>query len=109
MKAGTNETNVIEVRNEGREPTRIAIHTEDWMMDRKGDVSFSRSSGDPHSCAGWLQLNPADFRLEPGQTRQIRYSLTVPAEAKEGGYRAAIALTGMPLARGGSRQKENDS
>jgi len=98
VKPGTNETNVIEIRNEGSAPTRIAIHTEDWTMDRKGDVNFSRAAGDPYSCANWLQLNPADFRIDPGQVRQIRYSLTVPADAKEGGYRAAIALTGMPMA-----------
>jgi P pilus assembly chaperone PapD len=106
VKAGTNETNVIEVRNEGREPTRIGIHTEDWTMDRKGDISFSRGAVDSYSCASWLQLNPADFRLDPGQTRQIRYSLTVPAEAKEGGYHAAISLTGMPLPEEAAAKKK---
>jgi P pilus assembly chaperone PapD len=97
VKAGTNETNVIEVRNEGSEATRIAIHADDWTMDRKGEVSFSRPGSDPYSCANWLQINPTDFRVDPGQTRQIRYSLTVPVDTKDGGYRAAISLTGMPL------------
>ncbi|HYA42223.1 MAG TPA: hypothetical protein VEF34_13025 [Syntrophobacteraceae bacterium] len=97
VKAGTNETNVIEVRNESSEPTRVTVHAEDWSVDRKGNVSFSPAGGDPASCAEWIQLNPTDFRLEPGQIRQIRYSLTVPAEVKDGGYRAAILLTGMPL------------
>ena len=109
VKAGTNETNVIEIRNEGTEPTRIAVHAEDWTMDRKGNVSFSPAGGDPSSCANWIQINPTDFRLDPGQTRQVRYSLTVPAEAKDGGYRAAIALEGMPPPQEGGRQKENDS
>src|SRR5208283_565709 len=106
VKAGTNDTNVIEIRNEGTGPTRIAVHAEDWTMDRKGNVSFSPAGGDPCSCANWIQLNPTDFRLDPGQTRQIRYSLTVPAEAKEGGYRAAIALTGMPLPEEGIAKKK---
>src|SRR5208282_1455861 len=56
-------------------------------------------------CANWLQINPTDFRLEPGQTRQVRYSLNVPAEAKDGGYRAAIALTGLPLQEEGIAKK----
>jgi P pilus assembly chaperone PapD len=105
VKAGTNETNIIEVRNEASEPTRIAVHAEDWTMDRKGNVSFSPAGGDPNSCANWLQINPTDFRLEPGQTRQVRYSLNVPAEAKDGGYRAAIALTGLPLPEEGIAKK----
>jgi P pilus assembly chaperone PapD len=106
VKAGTNETNVIQLRNEGATPTRVSVREEDWTMDRKGNVGFSKAGGDPGSCAGWLQLNPADFRIDPGQTRQIRYSLTVPAETKEGGYRAAIAFDGMPLTEEGSAKKQ---
>lgn len=106
VQAGANETNVIEIRNEGTEPTRIAVHTEDWTMDRKGNVSFSPAGGDPGSCANWLQINPTDFRLDPGQTRQIRYSLTVPAEARDGGYRAAIELEGMPPQQEGAAKRK---
>ncbi len=106
VKAGTNETNVIDIRNEGTEPTRIAVHAEDWTMDRKGNVSFSPAGGDPSSCANWIQINPTDFRLDPGQTRQVRYSLTVPPEAKDGGYRAAIALEGMPPPQEGAAKKK---
>jgi len=105
VKAGTNETNVIEIRNEGTEPARIAVHAEDWTMDRKGNVSFSPAGGDPCSCAKWIQLNPTDFRLDPGQTRQVRYSLSVPAEARDGGYRAAISLEGMPPPQEGVAKK----
>jgi P pilus assembly chaperone PapD len=105
VKAGANETNVIQVANTGSEPTRVAVHMEDWTMDRKGDVRFSPAGGDPASCMGWIQLNPVDFRLDPGQTRQVRYSLTVPADAGEGGYRAAIILEGMPRQEEGPAKK----
>jgi P pilus assembly chaperone PapD len=109
VKPGTNDTNVIQIRNEGTEPTRIAVHAEDWTMDRKGNVSFSQAGGDPSSCANWIQINPVDFRLDPGQTRQIRYSLSVPAEAKEGGYRAAIELGGIPAQEVGAPAKKRMS
>ena len=105
VKAGTNETNVIEIVNTGNEPTRVAVHAEDWTMDMKGGVSFSGAGTDPRSCAGWLELNPTDFRLDPGQTRQIRYSLSVPADAKEGGYHAAMILEGMPRQEEGSAKR----
>ena len=81
VKPGTEETNVIQVVNTSSEPTRISVHLEDWTMDRKGNVTLSIAGSDPGSCADWLQLNPTDFRLDPGQTRQVRYSMTVPAEA----------------------------
>ncbi len=97
VKAGSEETNVIDISNHFTDPTRIAVHVEDWTMNRKGDVGFSPAGGDPSSCAKWIKVNPTDFRLEPAQNRQIRYSLSVPPDAKEGGYRAAIILEGKPL------------
>lgn len=106
VKPGTNDTNIIEIRNEGSDPARISVHAEDWTMNSKGDVSFLRPGGDPYSCAEWLQINPSSFRLDPGQVRQIRYALNVPAEAREGGYRAAISLTGMPLPDEGSAKRK---
>lgn len=96
MAAGASETNVIRVTNTGSEPTRIAVHLGDWAMDGKGNVSFLQVGADPYSCAQWIQVNPVDFRLDPGQTRQIRYSMSVPAEAPEKGYRAAIVMEGVP-------------
>jgi P pilus assembly chaperone PapD len=101
VAAGASETNVIEVRNEGGKPARVKVYTEDWQMDRKGDVNYARAGKGPNSCATWIQLNPADFRVNPGQTRQVRYTVTVPPGAKEGGYRAAIIFEGMPAAAGG--------
>lgn len=105
VKRGTEETNVIQVVNTSSEPTRVSVHLEDWTMDRKGNVTLSIAGSDPDSCAGWLQLNPTDFRLDPGQTRQVRYSMSVPVEAAERGYRAAIVLEGIPREEEGAAKK----
>jgi P pilus assembly chaperone PapD len=105
VATGASETNVIEVRNEGTKGNRVKVYAEDWDMDRKGEVTYARAGKGPNSCATWIQLNPTDFRIEPGQTRQIRYTLTVPGGAKDGGYRAVIVFEGIPLAEGGPPQK----
>jgi P pilus assembly chaperone PapD len=106
VAAGASETNVIEVRNEGGQPNRVKVYTEDWEMDRKGEVNYTRAGKGPNSCATWVQLNPTDFRVEPHQTRQVRYTLTVPPGAKEGGYRAAIVFEGMPVEKLAPGQKQ---
>jgi P pilus assembly chaperone PapD len=100
-ETGAAETNVIEVRNEGTKANRIKVYAEDWDMDRKGDLTYVRAGKSVYSCANWIQINPTDFRVEPGQTRQIRYTLTVPPGTKGGGYRAAIIFEGIPVAEGG--------
>jgi P pilus assembly chaperone PapD len=105
VSAGASETNVIEVRNEGIKATRVKVYGEDWEMDPKGEVTYTRAGKGPYSCALWLQINPTDFRVEPGQTRQVRYTLTVPNGTRDGGYRAVIVFEGMPLAEAGPPQK----
>jgi P pilus assembly chaperone PapD len=101
VEAGASETNVISVKNEGKGSERIKVYLEDWQLDAKGDVTYSRAGTNPHSCSAWLQVNPTDFRLDPG-TREVRYTLTVPPGVKPGTYWTAIVLEGLPAIEGKS-------
>jgi P pilus assembly chaperone PapD len=96
VPAGGSETNVIQVRNEGTTPARLKVYVEDWTMDRKGTITYSRPGTNPNSCAAWVQVNPTDFRLAPG-TREVRYTLTIPPGAKPGSYWSAILFEAMPV------------
>lgn len=100
IEAGAAETNVLQVRNSGAKPMRVKIQPLDWQMNRQGEVSFARPGSTPGSLAPWLEINPTDFRVEPGQTKEVRYTLTVPGGTRAGGYRAAIAVEGMPAQPG---------
>ncbi len=99
VEAGASETNVILVKNQGKESERIKVALEDWQLDAKGDVNYSRAGTNPHSCSAWLQVNPTDFRLDPG-TREVRYTLTVPPGVKPGTYWTAIVLESLPAMEG---------
>ena len=101
IEAGTSETNILQVKNEGKQAERVKVSLEDWQLDAKGDLTFSRAGKNPRSCSAWLQLNPTDFRLDPG-TREIRYTLTVPPGVKPGTYWTAIVVEGMPPLEGKS-------
>jgi len=100
LGAGAAETNVIVVRNEGARAARVKVYLEDWTLTPTGGINYLRAGKDPRSCAAWLQVNPRDFRLEPGLSRQVRYTLTVPPGAKEGGYHTAILFEFMPAVAG---------
>ncbi|MBM4272939.1 MAG: molecular chaperone [Deltaproteobacteria bacterium] len=97
LQPGSSETDIISVRNEGGRPVRVKVYLEDWQMDAKGSLTYFRPGRVPQSCAAWLQLNPADFRVEAGQTREVRFTLTVPPGAKTGTYWAAIIFEGLPV------------
>jgi hypothetical protein len=100
VAAGASETNVILIKNEGKDSERIKAAIEDWQLDAKGDVTYSRAGTNPHSCSAWLQVNPTDFKLDPG-TREVRYTLTVPPGVKPGTYWTAIVLESLPATEGG--------
>ena len=68
-------------------------------MDRQGNITYNRPGKNPNSCAPWMQVNPTDFRLDPG-TREVRYTITVPPGAKPGSYWTAIIFEGMPAQEG---------
>ena len=100
IEAGGSETNVIQVRNAGPKAVRVKAQAQDWQMNRKGEVTFARAGSTPGSLAAWLEINPTDFQVEPGQTKEIRYTLTIPAGAKTGSYHEAIIVEGMPAQPG---------
>jgi P pilus assembly chaperone PapD len=96
VAAGASETNVIQVTNGSGKPARVKVSLADWTMDRHGNLTFSRAGTNPQSCAGWIQINPTDFRLDPG-TREVRYTITIPPGAKPGTYWTAVICEGMPV------------
>jgi P pilus assembly chaperone PapD len=100
IEAGGSETNVIQVHNAGPKSVRVKAQAQDWQMNRKGEVNFARSGSTPGSLSSWLEINPTDFQVEPGQSKEIRYTLTIPAGAKTGGYHGAIIVEGMPAQPG---------
>jgi hypothetical protein len=99
IEPGTSETNVIQVKNEGTKPERIKVYLEDWQLDTKGNITYSRAGNNPHSCAAWIQINPTDFRLDPG-TREVRYTMTVPPSPRPGTYWTVIIFEGMAPTEG---------
>lgn len=105
VAGGSSETNIIQVRNEGTRPERVKVYLEDWTMDRKGNITYSRPGKNPNSCAPWIQVNPTDFRLDPG-TREVRYTITVPPGAKSGSYWTVIIFEGLPLQEGKPKGKK---
>jgi len=96
LPPGEAETDIIHVRNEGRQPLRLRAYLEDWRMDSQGNITHTRPGENPRSCYSWIQINPRDFRVEPGQSREVRYTLTVPQGASPGTYWSAIIFEALP-------------
>lgn len=77
-------------------PVRLRAYVLDWTLDRKGDPNFTRPGTVPGSCSAWVQVSPAEFTLAAGETREVRYTITVPPDA-HGTYHTAVMVESEPV------------
>lgn len=106
VKQGERGTDMISVTNNGTMPVRLKVSLEEWTLSLDGNPIFSKPANAPYSCAAWIKINPFDFRLEPGQTKDVRYTVSVPADIPDGGYRAAIVFETIPDVKPGQAVKK---
>jgi P pilus assembly chaperone PapD len=106
VNRGDQLTDIIQVTNDGGVPTRLKISLADWSISRDGNPAFFKAAGMAYSCAGWFRINPVDFRIDPGQTRDIRYTIDVPPGSADGGYRTAIIFETVPEVTPGQKAKQ---
>jgi hypothetical protein len=98
-------TDALEVNNEAREPARIRVYTEDWRLERDGAVTFARAGSWPRSASTWIRINPTEIELPALATVDVRFTVSVPAGAPAGGYRAAIVVEQVPRPAPGQEAK----
>lgn len=82
----------LTVVNEGDEPFEVTAG-----IDQYKDGTDDRSAVD------WLSVEPASFRLAPGEQRQARVQVTVPSGLSSGGRYALVVFRTAAAGASGSR------
>lgn len=111
VQPGSTYTASIRVQNEASSdpgappssPVRIKVYAVDWTLTPDGTPQFAAAGTLPGSCAKWVEINPAEFDLQPGQIQEVRYTLMVPPDAR-GTYHTILMFEagGQPVKlRGG--------
>ena len=73
--------------------TQFKVHLEDWWRSADGKQSFYRAPGTlPSSCGTWTTINPVEAAVQPGGSLNVRVSVTIPGDAKPGGYWCALTV-----------------
>jgi P pilus assembly chaperone PapD len=99
VEPGQEYTNAVRVLNSGKEPVRLRAYVEDWFLDEKGTPIFRPAGTMERSASLWVDAAPSDFLLEPGQAKFVRYTISVPGDAREIGYHGSLMLETLPLNR----------
>ena len=99
VKAGIETSQPIRITNSGEESVHLRGTVLDWTLTPSGDLAYRRRGEVTWGCGAWIQINPVEFALPPGQTQLIRYTVSVPGNATVGGYHCAIAFDMLPPPR----------
>jgi len=91
LGVGATHTQVVTLRNDAKKPIKIRARVDDWYLSKDGTPQFKPADpAYPFSAASWLRVNPPEQLVAAGATALVRFSTTVPAGTRDGGYRCAV-------------------
>jgi hypothetical protein len=100
LTAGARYSGVLTLSNDSATKVRIAADLLDFYIDETANPQFNRDwpSQASFSCRKWLAVNPMEAELDPQGQLLVRYSIRVPADARERGYHCAVGFSTLPTA-----------
>ncbi len=96
ISPGKTKKGTIIINNGNIRPLRIAIRLENWYLKRDGNLVILGADNSLHSCKDWIKLNFEEFELSPGETKFIKYVISVPKKVVSGDYWCAISFETIP-------------
>jgi P pilus assembly chaperone PapD len=102
-KPGSQITDVFYVRNNSAKPMRIKVFAENWFLKEDGTPNFIGDKETTFACREWIKVNPFDFRIQPGEIKTVRFTVSVPEGTPDGGYHAAVSFENVPEAPAGGK------
>jgi P pilus assembly chaperone PapD len=78
------------------QPYRLVASLNDWDINARGELGFSRAGTQANSASPWIIYSPAEVTVQPGQTHSIRVTVSVPKDAAPGDHLAALVVEQRP-------------
>jgi hypothetical protein len=83
--------------NAGQPKTRFTAHMQDWWRSEDGIKTFYADPGTlARSCGHWVALSPVEVEVAAGETMKTRLTVSVPADARSGGYWCGLTVDELP-------------
>jgi hypothetical protein len=105
VKPGRNVYFSIHVGNNKRGPQAypcpVKVDVLDFTVSPQGKLSFGPEHKHRRSAVEWISFSESEMVLEPGESKEIKFNVSAPADA-DGDYWAAV-MVGL----GGSKKPQN--
>jgi hypothetical protein len=96
-RAGEEYTGVARVRNMGAVPQEAKVYLADYRPEADGRARFPEPGSSTRSNAPWITVSPSRLVIPPGETVDVSYRVTVPADAPlSGSYWSMLMIEGIP-------------
>jgi len=96
-----NQLQALRVENFGQDALELQVTVYNWELDEQNQLKLMPPT--EQSLDQWMFINPVRFRVEPGKTQAIRFSLRPKAAPTEGEHRAIMYVTDVTTPKDGRR------
>lgn len=79
-KPGERITDVIHIRNEGTKIAEVSAVVYDWNLDEQDKLIVYEFGTRKDTLNGLIKFNPRRFKITPGETQTVRFTITAPEE-----------------------------
>ncbi len=94
VPAGGSYAGQVQIKNTSDKPITVNSSVMDWIYESPtGAKKFFPVGKSKFSLSPYLTYSPSTFSLEPGQSREVHYQVSIPANAS-GGYYSLILFGG---------------
>lgn len=93
VEPGDRLEDALMVVNNGATPIILALYAADAFTTDTGLLDLRTRDHAPTGVGGWLQLDRDRISLQPGETVDVPFTLTVPADASPGSHMGGIVTT----------------
>ncbi|RUQ99062.1 WxL protein peptidoglycan domain-containing protein [Labedella endophytica] len=93
LDAGASVSDAFDIRNDGAAPLTLRVYAADAFTTREGNIDLLPAGEQSVDAGTWVELGAAEVTLEPGETRSVPFTLSVPADARPGDHPAGIVTS----------------
>lgn len=93
---GERYSGTVRVRNTSSQPQVARIYQTDYRFLADGRTFFEQPGTVPRSNAAWVQFNPSQLTLAPGEEAAVAYQVAVPAGVRGSYWSVLMVETAQP-------------
>ncbi len=98
---GATISDALVVNNTGSEPLELTLYAADAFTTSEGILDLQLADAPKVDSGAWIALSTGTLTLQPGESREVPFTITVPADARPGDHPGGI-ITSLTSAETGS-------